>query len=124
MKVLPAIHTSPETAYVVEDYPYGFRLRCMMRTWVEHKKGHGYRVVSQTSNPKRGGWNTPKAGTYSPTCKALYLDENGHLQNTGIHFAYISDMLKLEAFRNEFDGGIYGVEGLDAFLAKHSPSLA
>ena len=24
-------HTSPETAYVVSDYPYGFRLRCQIR---------------------------------------------------------------------------------------------
>lgn len=37
MKVLSG-HTSPETAYVVDDYPYGFRLRCKIRYWIETKK--------------------------------------------------------------------------------------
>jgi hypothetical protein len=30
-------HTSPETAYLVEDYPYGFRLRCQIRYWLEYR---------------------------------------------------------------------------------------
>ncbi len=28
-------HISPETAYVVEDYPYGYTLRCTIRYWLE-----------------------------------------------------------------------------------------
>ena len=32
-------HTDEKTAYVVEDYPYGFRLRTTIRYWVETKKG-------------------------------------------------------------------------------------
>ncbi len=62
-------HTSPETAYVVDDYPYGFRLRCKIRYWLEFRAKHGFRLVSQTTNPKRVGievWNKPKAGIYSP----------------------------------------------------------
>ncbi len=63
-------HATPETAYLVEDYPYGFRLRCQIRFWLEFKKGHGFRLVSQTSNPKTEAarglpagtvWNKPKA---------------------------------------------------------------
>jgi len=75
-------HTSPDTAYVVDDYPYGFRLRCKIRYWIEYKKGHGFRIVSQTSNPKRPGlvWNKPKAGTYARFGAALYLDDQGHVQ--------------------------------------------
>ena len=79
-------HVSPETAYVVEDYPYGFRLRCQMRHWIEYKPSHGFRHVTQTSNPKKPGlvWNKPKAGTY---CRllVLLLDDNGHVTTSGIH---------------------------------------
>jgi hypothetical protein len=73
-------HTSPETAYLVADYPYGFRLRCQMRYWLEYKQGHGFRLVSQTSNPKRPGlvWNKPKASTYSD-CAVMIRDDEGHI---------------------------------------------
>ena len=55
-------HTSPETAYLVRDYPYGYTLRCQIRYWLEHKPGKGVRFVSQTTNPKRPGivWNGEK----------------------------------------------------------------
>lgn len=58
-------HTSQETAYLQEDYPYG-SLRCQRRVWLEQTK-RGYRLVTQTSNPKRGNdWNNaPKKGTYT-----------------------------------------------------------
>lgn len=80
-------HTSPETAYVVDDYPYGFRLRCKIRYWLEYKKGKGFRLVSQTSNPKRPGlvWNKPKASTYSILGGCMYLDEQWHVTWTSIH---------------------------------------
>jgi hypothetical protein len=73
-------HVSPETAFVVDDYPYGFRLRCRIRYWLEFKKGTGVRFVSQTTNPKRGGaWNKPKASTYGRFGGAMFLDEKGHV---------------------------------------------
>jgi hypothetical protein len=27
-------HIDADTAYVVDDYPYGYRLRCRIRYWV------------------------------------------------------------------------------------------
>jgi hypothetical protein len=57
-------HTSPDTAFVVDDFPYGFRLRTKIRYWIETKKGFGQRFCSQTLNPKTGNWNKPKAGNY------------------------------------------------------------
>ena len=63
-------HTSPETAYVVQDYPYGYRLRCKIRYWLETAtkgaKAGETRCMSQTTNPKLTGehWNTPKGSTY------------------------------------------------------------
>lgn len=80
-KILPAIHVSEETAYLILDYPYGRTLRCQKRVWLETNK-KGTRLVSRTSNPKRGNdWgNATKASTYAEISGALYLDENNHVQ--------------------------------------------
>jgi hypothetical protein len=84
MKLLHG-HTSPETAYVVASYPYSFNLRCTMRYWLEFKPKVGFRLVSQTSNPKRGNiWNKPKASTYCKFGGAMFLDEQGHVHWSGL----------------------------------------
>ncbi len=82
-------HNSPETAYIVEDYPYGFTLRCKIRYWIERRKGFGMRFVSQTTNPKRPveTWNKPKAGTYASLVVMLRDESNGHISNDSIHFS-------------------------------------
>lgn len=81
MTLLPNHHTSPETAYLVDDYPYGFRLRCRIRYWLEFHPKRGFRFMSQTSNPKRGDvWNKPKASTYARFGGAMFLDDAGHVQ--------------------------------------------
>jgi hypothetical protein len=67
-------HESPDTAYIVNDYPYGFRLRTKIRYWIETKKGFGQRFVSQTLNPKNNKWNAPKKGNYT-TILLMGLDE-------------------------------------------------
>ena len=79
-------HTSEDTAYLVEDYPYGFRLRCSIRYWIEYKPNKGFRFVSQTTNPKKPYlvWNKPKASTYSRFGGAMYLDEQHHVQWRGL----------------------------------------
>ncbi len=86
-------HVSPETAYVVDDYPFGFTLRCQIRYWVETKKSHGQRLVSQTTNPKKlNDWptaNKPKPGTYADVV-ILYRVEHegetqGHIQHWTLH---------------------------------------
>jgi len=73
-------HTSQETAFVVNDYPYGFKLRCKIRFWIEYKPRHGFRFMSQTTNPKKPieVWNKPKASTYVELAACMYLDENDH----------------------------------------------
>lgn len=75
-------HTDEESAYVVDDYPYGYTLRTQIRYWIETTK-HGDRFVSQTMNPKTGRWNKPKKSTYCLVA-ALMLDENGHVKYSGI----------------------------------------
>ena len=101
MKLLSG-HISPETAYVVEDYPYGFRLRCKIRYWLEYKAKKGFRFVSQTTNPKKPGevWNKPKASTYSLFGGAMYLNEKGHV--TWSALSEYSGGMETKAWANKY----------------------
>lgn len=77
-------HTSKETAYKVDDYPWGFRLRTSIHYWIETKEGFGDRFCSYTINPKTGRACAPKCGTYS-TFLYMYIDEEtGHVKHGGI----------------------------------------
>jgi hypothetical protein len=71
-------HTSPETAYMVDDYPYGRTLRCRIRYWLESGGKKGFRFVSQTEEPRTKRWNNPKKSTYASLAAAMYLDEQNH----------------------------------------------
>lgn len=76
-------HTDEDSALVVDDYPYGYRLRTQIRYWIETTK-NGDRFVSQTLNPKTGRWNKPKKSTY---CEAMVLfreDDTGHISHAGL----------------------------------------
>lgn len=77
-------HTSQATAYMIDDYPYGSKLRCRRRVWLEYKASHGFRFMSQTEHPTRKVWNKPHASTYIETAAGLYLDEQGHVGWTGV----------------------------------------
>lgn len=80
-------HTSQETAFIIADYPFGFKLRCRMRCWLETHPKKGVRFMTQTTNPKAAGgvWNKPKASTYACVAGGMYLDENGHVQWTNVN---------------------------------------
>lgn len=99
-------HISPETAFIVEDYPYGFRLRCKMRCWIEKaEKGKGkgqYRFCTQTTNPRIEGkevWNKPKYGVYSDFM-LMYLDENNHIKHDVMNIS--SNPAKFQDFINKY----------------------
>lgn len=74
-------HTSQETAYLQDDYPYGRQLRCQRRIWLEEAtKGAArgqFRFVTQTSNPKRNNdWNNkPHPSTYLDWAVLIRLPE-------------------------------------------------
>lgn len=78
-------HTSEETALVVDDYPYGYKLRTQIRYWIETVAKRGDRFVSQTLNPKTGRWNKPKKSTYVEI-GVIYIEaETGHVKWAGLH---------------------------------------
>lgn len=97
-------HTSEATAYVVDDYPYGFRLRCKIRYWIERKAKNGDRFVSQTTNPKLSyeKWNAPKASTY---CNMRFLvrdkqvgETKGHISDIGMGVNYVQTLEFVKTF--------------------------
>lgn len=75
-------HVDESSAYVVDDYPYGFRQRTQIRYWIESVAKKGDRVCSQTLNPKTLQWNKPKKSTYSAVC-VLGLNDQNHVTNIG-----------------------------------------
>lgn len=88
-------HVDKETAYLVDDYPYGRVLRCEIRYWVDTAvkgaaKGQ-QRFMSQTTNPKASTrvWNNPKASTYS-NIVLMFLNEDDHVRSWSIDAAYIT----------------------------------
>lgn len=91
-------HTSYETAYVVQNYPYG-SLRTEMRYWVETTPKRGDRFCSCTINPKNGRINAPKKSTYV-TIGCMYLNDIGHVKFHGVH--EFSKKTEVEDFINEY----------------------
>ena len=93
-------HTSPKTAYVVNNYPYGFHLRCKIRYWLEtSEKGVAKgrtRFVSQTTNPKFTSdiWNKPKVNTYGQGLVLMYLDEKNHVHSVDLTHRLSSEWLE------------------------------
>lgn len=77
-------HTDQATAFLVEDYPYGRRLRCRIRYWLEAHPKRGWRFCSQTENPKNLRWNNPKRSTYAVVAAAMFQDEQGHVHWDGL----------------------------------------
>lgn len=92
-------HTSFQTAHITPDYPYGFKLRCKRAIWIETAtKGSGkgqQRIMTATTNPKRGDiWNKPKASTYS-LFKILYIDpDTGYVESTGFNGFHRTEFLE------------------------------
>lgn len=86
-------HVNQDTAFYVEDYPFGFRLRCKIRYWIETaekgaKKGE-MRMVSQTTNPKKGHpefWNKPNPGIYCPLLVLVQREDNNHIECRGLSY--------------------------------------
>ncbi len=77
-------HSSFETAFIIDNYPWGFKLRTKMYVWIETTPKKGDRIVRQTINPKTGSLCAPKASTYN-AIGYLFLDEKGHIKWTAVH---------------------------------------
>jgi hypothetical protein len=95
--------TSPETAIVVNNYPWGFRLKTSQRYWIETTK-HGDRFITQTLNPKTNAWCNPKKSTYTAV-KVLTvedIDNKKIVSTNSINLGY-SDPKRVAEFESEID---------------------
>jgi hypothetical protein len=90
---------------VIADYPYGFKLRCEIRYWIE-TNNKGDRFVSQTVNPKTGRLNAPKYGTYK-TIVVMYKNDIGHVHCASINRYTSKDEIK------QFINNIGGIDKLN-----------
>ena len=105
-----------ETAAIVDDYPYGFRLRCKKAYWVETSESHGQRLVTRTTNPKKRGevWNKPHAETYRMAVVLYRETSTGYIKDVSLGtFADAGDIEKFLA-----DYGSVLDEGTKAHLNK------
>lgn len=115
-------YDSESNAYEVDDYPYGFKLRCKARFWVEYAPKAGFRFCQQTENPKTGRWNKPKKSTYSPFGGCMYLDSSDHIQFEGVS-GYDAD--KIVNFIEDFPKAeMLLIKGLITYNLKHYYGLA
>ncbi len=91
-----SMHNNSGNALIVENYPYGFRLRTKIRYWIETTK-RGDRFVSQTLNPKTQRWNAEKKSTYTDVGILMQEKANSHITWHGWEVAY-SHIQELERF--------------------------
>lgn len=68
---------------IINDYPYGFKLRCTIKYWIETAPKKGDRFCSQTIDPRNGRANKPKKSTFS-CIGVMFNDENGHTHWEGL----------------------------------------
>ena len=95
--------TSPETAIVVKNYPWGFRLKTSQRYWIETTK-HGDRFITQTLNPKTNAWCNPKKSTYSAVLIMTTEDKDNKtfVSSIGLDLGY-SNAEQVATFESEID---------------------
>ena len=73
---------SADNAVVVDDYPWGYKLRTKRKYWIETTK-RGDRLCYQTLNPKTDKWCAVKKSTYAGI-KVLYENEDGHIKTLSL----------------------------------------
>lgn len=105
-RVLPWTHNSFETAFLIEDYPYGRTLRCQKKVWIEKatkgsQKGK-MRVCYRTTNPKyeKEVWNKQHNGEYSQLLFLYIEKDTGYIKDTGI--GSLGDLEYIEKWKAEW----------------------
>jgi hypothetical protein len=86
-------------SYTIPDYPIGRGYRGQMKVWVEHKPGHGWRVMSQTTD-RSGRWNKPKGGTYSPA-RTMIVEPQGDERNIVLSLDAYGESIHLGQIRGQ-----------------------
>jgi hypothetical protein len=110
--------TVPPNAFIIHDYPDGFRIKCKKANWVERadkgaKKGE-FRLVTATSDERHERpdfWRQPHAGNYYPVLLAYQVEDPGAEDDGHIHIAVVSAYdgpLKFAEFQRRFGASLGG----------------
>jgi D-alanyl-D-alanine carboxypeptidase len=83
-------YTTEENALIVENYPYGFRLKTKIKYWIE-TKNNKQRLGTQTLNPKSNLWNKPKYSTYNDLILMYKDKETGYIKTRGFNLTYSNE---------------------------------
>jgi len=84
----------------VLDYPWGFRLRTTLYNFIEFDKKKGYRLCTQTIDPKTGRLCAPKKSTYYRLI-VRYYNEDGHIKALYFSFNGVEEINKAAKFISE-----------------------
>jgi hypothetical protein len=90
-------YDSMENAFIIDNYPWGFKLKTKQKIWLEYKPNKGYRVARQTLNPKNGRWCNPKRSTYSEFLALVENQENNHVNSIGVSSWDLDKMKEFKA---------------------------
>ena len=90
-----------DNALMVENYPWGFRLKTKRKYWIESNKTQGDRLCFCTLNPKTNKWCAVKKSTYNAV-ELLYIADNGHIKSDGI-YKYGVNEEEIKNFLSEVD---------------------
>ena len=117
-------HTSPESAHITFDYPFGRSIRCLRREWIERAdKGSArgqYRFVTQTTDKAFNAQYTQciqeRSAVYA-NMKALELLQSGAVRWNAPKASTYTDFMVMVAAPLDDGSGRIGVshEGLGAF---------
>ena len=107
--------TDEESAHVVEGWPWGRRMRCTKRFWIETRK-NGDRLAAQCTQPDRetgqcsGSWCKPKKSTYTPGVIVLAVDVDGTMATETLGAYYHHPVAEIEAFIDRHAGRLSDVQ--------------
>ena len=90
-----------DNALMVENYPWGFRLKTKRKYWIESNKTQGDRLCICTLNPKTDKWCAVKKSTYVAV-NVLNIADNGYIETDGIH-KYGTTKDELDKFLSRVD---------------------
>jgi hypothetical protein len=93
-------HNSFDSGYVVNNYPWGFRLKTSRKYWIETTK-RGDRFCYATLNPKTNQWCKPKKSTYYAVM-VMFLNDKGHVDYNSISAGW-SDEKLVKSFLESID---------------------
>lgn len=101
MEIIKEIQNNEDNAFVVKNYPYGFK-KTLKKFWIETTK-RGDRLCGMTLNPKTNKWNKPKKTTYCDVMVLVKMD-NGHIKTSswGIAYTSLEDLDKFLSFIGDY----------------------